>query len=517
MTTGAGFGEPEGESGRAHVPLLLLELTNSLSALGCMEDAQSRLRFGDILGELLGRQIDLRGVKLREDVVVLVRSALNVTDGHRVLVEVVRILEGEAAGDQLEQLLARFLAPAKSAPLKGGPLTDGDESGARAVLAMGELPAPRLRDDLVEELNGLSLPIGLTAERLFSYVLDCAVQADHLPPAVLLLDRAAPLAVAPGHATALSGWADGWARRAGLTEQLESRRRARAETPYDPDIPRCVIIAVEPARDGTDEIVVRQWFNSVPGHWSPLPGEPVTTTLAELGPAVEGALRQGARLWHAPSGPNPPGRQQPPLYIEFVLPYELLNHDVAGLTYRIGDGEPMPLSLKYGVHLRSLERMRADDPLWRDQWLERWHTLRAHGVLSHGWPDPDIDSVGMWQRRLAGEAMHTAVVLDSPTDAVAQAALKAAIAEGIGLAVWDRAGVFVEASRQKMRAVFASVQTPVQIPMAIHRLRQKAESQNHGPAELHLKDIGFFWDDPTRPVDFQPTDPGDLTNEEAPA
>ncbi|WP_203614054.1 hypothetical protein [Streptomyces sp. SID13726] len=494
----------------------MLELTNSLSALGCMEDPQSRLRFGDILGELLGRQIDLRGVKLREDVVVLVRSALNVTDGQRVLVEVVRILEGEAAGDQLEQLLAQYLAPAKSVSLKGGPLSDGDESGARAVLAMGELPAPQLRDDLVEELNGLSLPIGLSPERLFTYVLDCAVQADHLPPAVLLLDCAAPLA-APGHGTALANWAQDWARRNGLGEQLAARRTARAETPYDPDVPRCVIIAVEPARDGTDDIVVRQWFNSVPGHWSPLPGEPVTTTLDELGPAVEGALRQNARLWHAPPGPNASGRQQPPLYIEFVLPYELLNHDVAGLTYRIGDGEPMPLSLKYGVHLRSLERMRADDPLWRDQWLERWNTLRAHGVLAHGWPDPDIESVVMWQRRLAGEAMHTAVVLDSPTDAVSQAALKAAIAEGIGLAVWDRAGVFAEAGRQKMSAVFASVQKPVQIPMAVHRLRQKAESQNQGPAELHLKDIGFLWDDPTRPVDFQPADPGDLTNKEAPA
>ncbi|MFI9167944.1 VMAP-C domain-containing protein [Streptomyces lincolnensis] len=513
---GTGVGGSEGGSGRAHGPLLLLELTNSLGALGCMEDAQSRLRFGDILGELLGRRIDLRGAKLREDVVVLVRSALNVADGERVLVEVVRILEGESAGDQLELLLASFLAPVKSTPLQGGALTADEESGARAVLALGELPAPRLRDDLVEELNGLSLPVGLSAERLFTYVLDCTTQADRLPPAVLLLDCAAPLAGTPDHRAALSGWVDDWSRRAGLTEELEGRRRARAEGPHDPDIPRCVIIAIEPARDGTDDIVVRQWFNSVPGHWSPLPGEPATTTLDELGPAVEGALRQSARLWHAPPAANPATRQQPPLYVEFVLPYELLNHDVAGLTYQIGDGEPMPLSLKYGVHLRSLERMRADDPLWRDQWIERWNTLRAHGVLSHDWPDPDIGSVGMWQRRLAGEAMHTAVVLDAPTDAASQAALKAAIAEGIGLAVWDRAGVFVEAGRQKMSAVLSSVHAPVQIPMAIHRLRQKAASRNQGPAELHLKDIGFLWDDPTRPVDFQPTDPGDLTNEEAP-
>ncbi|MEU9343697.1 hypothetical protein AB0D74_21055 [Streptomyces sp. NPDC048278] len=515
MTTGVGFDEPKGGSGRVRVPLLVRELTDSLSALGCMEDAPARLRFSDVLGDLLGRQIDLRGVKLREDVVVLVRSALNVAEGERVLVEVVRILEGEAAGDQLDELLRQFLAPATYAPLGRGSFSDDDESSARAVLAKGELPASRLRDDVVEDLNGLGLPSGLSVQQLFTYLLDCTAQADHLPPAVLLLDCAALLAVTPGHRAALAGWADDWARRAGLAEQLERRRAARRETPYDPDVPRCVIIAVEPARDGTEDIVVRQWFNSVPGHWSPLPGEPATTTLTELGPAVEGALRRGARLWSAPAASHLSDRQQHPLYVEFVLPYDLLNLDVAGLTYQVGDGAPMPLGLKYGVHLRSLERMRTDDPLWRDQWLERWSTLREHGVLSHDWPDPDIDSVGMWQRRLAGEAMHTAVVLDAPTDAAGLAALKAAIAEGIGLAVWDRAGVFVEAGRQKMSAVLASVQMPVQIPLAVHRLRRKAQSQ--GPVELQLKDIGFLWDDPTRTVDFQPTDPGDLTNEEAPA
>ncbi|MGW2385107.1 VMAP-C domain-containing protein [Streptomyces sp. NPDC001658] len=518
MESGAGFGEPEKEPGQGRGPSLLLELTNALCALGCMEDGQGRLRFGLVLGDLLGRQIDLRGVRLREDVSVLVRAALNKAEGERVLADVVRILEGEPAGDELDQLLDRLLAPAPPAALIG-PLSYDDETSARAVLAKGDLPAATLRDELVEELNGLDLPTGLSAERLFTHLLDRNVQADGLPPAVLLLDRAARLAAVPGHRAALAGWVDDWARRADLAEPLETRRTARAEAAYDPDIPRCVIVAVEPARDGTDDVVVRPWLNTVPGHWHPLPGEPAMTTLEDLGPAVEAALRQGARLWTAPGAPQPSGRRQPPMYIEFVLPYELLNHDVAGLTYRIGDGQPLPLSLKYGVHLRSLERMRADDPLWREQWQERWRTLRQHGVSVQEWPDPDIDSVLMWHRRLAGEAMHTAVVLDAPTDAVAQAALKAAIAEGIGLAVWDRAGVFVEAGRQKMSAVFASVPLPTQIPTAIHRLRKKAESQSQsqGPAELVLRDIGFLWDDPTRPVDFQPTDPGDLATEEAPA
>ncbi|MBR8639217.1 hypothetical protein KEF29_07535 [Streptomyces tuirus] len=516
METHAGFGEPEGGSGRADGLRLLLRMTNALCALGCMEDAQGRLHFGVVLGDLLGRQIDLRGVKLREDVVLLVRAALNMPGGERVLVEVVRILEGDLAGDELDHMLDQWLAPALPPALQG-PLTRDDEAGARSVLAKGELPAARLRDALVEELNGLDLPTGLTPEQLLAHVLDWNVQPDGVPPAVLLVDHAARLAATPAHQAALTGWVDDWAGHAGLTGPVEERRQVRDTATNDPDIPRCLVVAVEPARDGSGEIVVRCWLNTVPGRWNPQPGEPATTTLDELGPAVQRALRQGARLWAAPRDPGTSGRAQPPPYIEFVLPYDLLNHDVAGLTFRIGDGQPLPLSLKYGVHLRSLERMRADDALLRDQWLERWRTLREHGVLVHGWREPDGGRLGAWQSGLAGEPRHTAVVLDAPTDVMALEALKAAIAEGIGLAIWDRRGVFREERREVVTALFAAAPTPARIPVAVHLLRRNAESEGRGPGELLGRHIGFFWDDPTRPVDVQPTDPGELASEEASA
>ena len=196
---------------------------------------------------------------------------------------------------------------------------------------------------------------------------------------------------------------------------------------------------------------------------------------------MEQALGQGARLWAAPREPGPGGRVQPPPYIEFVLPYDLLNHDVAGLTHRIGEGRPLRLGLKYGVHLRSLERMRSSDALAREQWRERWRTLREHGVTVHGWSEPDGGRLDAWQAVLAGENRHTAVVLDAPADRLALEALKAAIAEGIGLAVWDRRGVFDEERREVVTAVFAAVPTPAQIPTAIHRLRQKAETHAQGP------------------------------------
>ncbi|MET7291255.1 caspase family protein [Streptomyces griseoloalbus] len=101
----AGFdGAPEG-GGRPRTALLLSLLTGALCELSCMEMPQGRTQFGVVLGEQLGRPVDVRGARLREDVVAIVRAALNVPGGERVLVEVVRILEGGPAGDDIERLI----------------------------------------------------------------------------------------------------------------------------------------------------------------------------------------------------------------------------------------------------------------------------------------------------------------------------------------------------------------------------------------------------------------------------
>ncbi|MFE9171216.1 hypothetical protein ACFYNZ_17120 [Streptomyces kebangsaanensis] len=516
METGAEFGGPEGDPGQARGLELLLRLTDALCEMACVEDAPARQQFAVVLGGQLHRQVDLRGVRLREDVAALVHAALSVGLGEHVLVGVVHLLEGAAAAKELERLIASVT----SVPAPGvlpGPLSREDERSARSALARGALPPVRLRDELVADLNGLDLPTGLSPDQLFTYLLERTAQDDGLPPAVLLLERAARLAVTAGHRSALTGWVDGWAARAGHTAEV-ARRRERVVVASDPDVPRCLLVVVEPARDGTGEVVVRPWLNTTPGHWNPQPGEPATTTPDGLGQAVERVLRQGARLWADQPGEydtDRTGVQQPP-YVEFVLPYDLLNHDVAGLMFRIGDSGPLPLGLKYGVHLRSLERMRTDDALVRHQWRERWRTLRRHGVTVHGWSEPDGRRIDAWQTALAGESMHTAVILDAPADESALAALKAAIAEGIGLAVWDRRGVFAEERREVVTAVFASVPVPARIPTAIHRLRRQAVLNTRSRHLLLGRHIGFFWDDPTRVVDIQ-TDPGDLAGEEAPA
>ncbi|WP_020126657.1 effector-associated domain 2-containing protein [Streptomyces sp. 303MFCol5.2] len=496
-----GMGEFKRTSGgRTEV---LFRLTEALCELSCVETPADRVRFADVLGRQLGIAVSLRGGRRRDDVISLVRAAQSVSDGERALLTVVRILEGAVAADAIEQELASLYGANAPALELSGPVSQRDVRAA--VVLLGQvadwLSGAELRDRLAQELR-IDFPSDLSPVQLFEYVMEFNVQPDGLPPAVLLMDQAAASVRIPGRRASLSGWAEDWASRAGLLTRLEERRAARARVRTDPTIPTCLVVVVEPARDGSGDVVVRPWLNTVPGRWAPLPAEPVTTTLEDLGVAIDEVLRQLARLSPPADGPTSTVSAAPPC-VEFVLPYDLLNHDVAGLNHRSGDSGSLPLGLKYGVHLRSLERMRTDDTSLRRRWRERWSVLRTHGIAVHGWRDADEQRPDEWQAALVAEPRITAAVLDAPVGGPAMAALKEAIAAGIGLAVWDRRGEFLEERREVVSAVFASVPTPAQLPLAVHRLRSRAAVDQ----TLLGRHIAFFWDDPTRLVDVQEDDP----------
>lgn len=86
---------------------MLLPVTEALSGLPCMEDARGRQQFATVLGELLGRQVDLRGVRQREDVIAIARAALRQEGGESALLSAVELFEGQRAaaelGDRLRQ------------------------------------------------------------------------------------------------------------------------------------------------------------------------------------------------------------------------------------------------------------------------------------------------------------------------------------------------------------------------------------------------------------------------------
>ncbi|MER7483981.1 diguanylate cyclase [Streptomyces sp. NPDC126510] len=202
---------------------LVSRLAEALSAMECMEDPAGRRQFADLLGDLLERPVDVRGVKLREDVVVLLRTAMQVHGWAPTLLDAVRIMEGPAAADDLAWLIA-----ATSTGEAGGILPAADEAGARSLLraADDELSATALHEALSAELTGVRPPTGLRPEQLLSWALNFNAQPDALPPAVLLMECAARLVRASAHRAALTAWADAWAESTGLTEALRRRRAA---------------------------------------------------------------------------------------------------------------------------------------------------------------------------------------------------------------------------------------------------------------------------------------------------
>ncbi|MGW2683573.1 SAV_2336 N-terminal domain-related protein [Streptomyces sp. NPDC001414] len=220
------FGPPSQRDGTEpdHDRLALLSpLTDALSTMECMEDPAGRRQFADLLGDLLEQPIDVRGVKLREDIVVLLRTAMRVHGWARTLLDVVRILEGPAAADDLA-----WLSAAAPTPEVSGVLPAADETGARTLLraADAELSATELHEALSAELTVVRPPTGLRPEQLLSWALNFNAQPDALPPAVLLMECAARLVHSPAHRTALTAWVDAWTASAGLTEALRQRRAA---------------------------------------------------------------------------------------------------------------------------------------------------------------------------------------------------------------------------------------------------------------------------------------------------
>ncbi|WP_323137982.1 hypothetical protein [Streptomyces sp. NBC_01433] len=151
----------------------------------------------------------------------------------------------------------------------------------------------------------------------FGYLREVNTQADGLPPALVLVEVIAHQSKAVGGK--LREWSDRWAREAGTdaVEALAERRRGiAAPSRADPEVPRCLVVMVEPADDGSADVFVRHWVNPAPGYWEPVAGEVERATLDALAGAVDRAIGSGEARW----ADVPELENEPPVQVEFVLP-----------------------------------------------------------------------------------------------------------------------------------------------------------------------------------------------------
>ncbi|MFE0518084.1 hypothetical protein [Streptomyces sp. NPDC058954] len=398
---------------------------------------------------------------------------------------------------------------ASAAPQLPSPFTADEYRRVESLLRLdqhGPQEMHELQDNIAFEL-GFPVPgAPSTPLDLFAALVDFNSSADHIPPSVVALEWVAALAVDKTIARQCRQWAERWAREHDCLPALQRRRHAREQRHDNPQVPRALLIMVEPAEDGSDDVTVRYWINDLAGHWAPRAGEATETRMNSLGDAVERALAEGERLW-ATSRADPV--DQLPPFVEFILPYLLLNHDVARLEIGANGPEAAAIGPRYCVHLRSLERLRRvpHDPFITNRWHQRWQELHRQGTRLHHWTHDAGITVEHWSRSLThrqhGSAQYTALALDAPrrgSDALT--ALKRAIAEGFGLVLWDRRGRLEPRIRETLTELLNGSPTTHDLPRRVQEMRARAEADADGDVFLG-RHVAFLWDDPERIVDCQ--------------
>ncbi|MDF6017667.1 hypothetical protein [Streptomyces sp. JH34] len=485
-----GADEPDDAEGR-----LIEGLVAFLSEQDFVTDRDQCALFVSLVADRLVTQVLYRRINPRADMVSLVRDVLRHEGGLPALIFAAGAIAGPDCAARLKLIVEDALADASPE------FTDTAVRDVHRLLAdVRRVDDGRLHALLAHELV-VDVPYGQTPAQRFDHLRRVNTQADGLPPALVMVEITAFLEK-PALRETLRAWSDAWAREAGpdAVRALEERRRAIEALPTaDPDVARCLVVMVEPADDSSSDIYVRHWVNPAPGFWEPVAGEVRSTTLEQLASEVELAVGSGRKRWAG----MPVMEGEPPAQVEFVLPFTLLNHDMARLKLGTWSGDPLPMSLSYHVHLRSLERMRAAQahgylPAWR----ERWTQLRNAGVAeSYRWHGEEGERLDRWRANLIANPSLTAVILDVPAlPGLGLEALVSAIAQGVGLAAWDRRTDSPDLSGEVLTLLLAH--PPAQIPSKVSALRRKAEGMDRDNWSLG-KHLALLWDDPNRLIDCE--------------
>ena len=133
-----------------------------------------------------------------------------------------------------------------------------------------------------------------------------------------------------------------------------------------PHSPAYLVLQVQPEGVGGDRYRLTSWHQlGVTEEWQPKRGLDRTGALADIKEAVA-ELMEGIEQDWAP--------QEPTIYVEFVLPEELLNLDVDQWAWDTDYRMPEPIGCHFHVVIRSLERMTTQK--WHRPWYRRWRQLQ---------------------------------------------------------------------------------------------------------------------------------------------
>ncbi len=328
----------------------------------------------------------------------------------------------------------------------------------------------------------------------FDHLATVNADPEGLPPALALVEYVS-WEVDGLPAERLRGWADAEALRIGVSDQLRALRAARPEVEAAAAPPAalpCLVVQLE--KDGiSGRYLLSHWVQHRPGRWQPERGEDQTLALADFSSVVDTLVDRAEAMWTAHRGP---------VSVEFVLPIELLNHELEWSPKHVQTEHPIPLCLQYQVVLRSLERMRAQ--AWHRLWHNRWEAMMADGQqmrLHPSFVDRDDSDLDRWNYDLVSDEGLASVALSTPPDRnTGKEELAMALRAGVPVMFWDRRNSRTDAL---VAAVSVLVNgAPADLPERTKALRYAAASQRNGNPDSHVgRYLAVLWDDPTRLID----------------
>jgi len=320
---------------------------------------------------------------------------------------------------------------------------------------------------------------------------------DGLPPWMLYLDRSTDSMSHPVAGEVLARNRK-WALRCGLAERLDDDRRDRVRSPIAPIRPHQEYLAIRIAPD-------------------PLESEHYTVSHSFMSPARGSRWKHGDALLRIPMAglqgvvseiirevEEAGGDRSAYLWLEFVLPFELLNLPVDWWPRDLSEVPNVPLAVDYPVVIRSLDRLQnsAWHRFWRSRWLQL--TIGEHPSQSVyvNVAHRDGDHLRGLGARLGDNQHVVATVLSEPPlpgRGHGSRELAAALRSGLPVVIWHRTDRSTQEFVDAVNCLLVDGWQRFPLNVAAYRRQAAIQDADDQDAARHFgRDLTVLWDDPDR-------------------
>ncbi|UXY31131.1 VMAP-C domain-containing protein [Streptomyces sp. HUAS TT20] len=475
---------------------LVVSIVDALQRSATVSQPASREVWRDLLSGELGASVEpLTGDRLRPWLLAVARQCTGVGDGLACLVRSLEYVEqGSATVVELWPLVDEWEAV---------DFFQVDLGALRPVLqSMGSVNlsamARRASRSRVQELPSWCR----SAWQVFLRLAGENTPPDELAPSLAFLSLCAEWLVEDGRAEAAEQLRRFNRDQAGRLEAealLTAWQHAEFLQPEPSVVPAYLLIQFEPDRVEADRYYLSHWRQSDSEGWHPVRGETVHLRRDELPAAVEALIEETEERW---------ADLRQPVFLEFVLPWELLNEPVEWWSRESDSSLPTPLVLDYPVVVRSLERLQRG--AWHRPWSAKWRQLseRPADSRSH-WSRPGQEGPYFFhlERELKEDGQAVCLVLSEPPgddSGAGRREVLAGLRAGVPAMLWHRGDCSDAAFRDALGDILEE-RSLGSLEDRVRKWRNKALAAGPDAWDGHVgRHLAILLDDPDR----KPTPPG---------